>query len=87
MPVWFSEACWGTSSCFLLPALEALDVAVGFQAGEEDVEEPEREEEEAGDQARGTRPPELAPNGGPPAEQQHTHCEESEDGEECDGEG
>lgn len=71
----------------LMCPLKALYVAVGLQAGEEDVEEPEAEEEEAGDDACCPRPAQLPPDRGPPAEQQHAHADEGEAGEEGDGEG
>lgn len=68
-------------------SLKASDVAVGFQAGEEDVEEPQAQEQQAGDQARPPRAAELAADGRPAPEHQHAHADESENGEERDGEG
>lgn len=72
---------------FPISFLKAADVAVGLQAGEEDVEEPQAQEQQAGGDAGPPRPPELSPDRGPASEQQHAHADESEDGEESDGEG
>ena len=69
------------------PVLKAGDVAVGLQAGEEDVEEPQAQEQQGGEDAGDPRAAELSADGGPASEQQHGHADESEDGEECDGEG
>ena len=76
-----------SSGTFIIFFLKALDVAVGLQAGEEDVEEPQAEEQHASQEARQPRASELSTNGGPASEQEHSHADESEDGEQCDGEG
>lgn len=62
-------------------------MAVGLQAGEEDVEEPQTQEQQAGQDPGHPRTAELSADGGPASEQKHSHADESEDGEECDGEG
>lgn len=61
-------------------------MAVGLQAGEEDVEEPQTQEERSGHQAGHPGTAELSANGRPSPEQKHPHAEESENGEEGDGE-
>jgi len=72
---------------FLPFSLKAADVAVGLQAGEEDVEEPQAQEQQASDQAGPPRAPELAADGGPPSVHQHAHADKGEYGEERDREG
>lgn len=67
--------------------LKALNVAVGLQAGEEDVEEPQSQEEQAGQEARHLGTAQLSTNRGPASEQEHAHRDESKDGEEGDREG
>lgn len=62
-------------------------MAVGLQAGEEDVEEPQAQEEKGGQESGQSRTAELTANGGSASEQENGHADESEDGEECDGEG
>ena len=62
-------------------------MTVGFQAGEEDVEEPEAEEKGRRGESVSPRPPQLSPDVGPAPVQQHGDGQEGEDGEECDGEG
>lgn len=76
-----------SSTSFSISFLKALDVAVGLQAGEEDVEEPQTQEQQAGQESGHPRTPELSADGGSASEQEHSHADESEDGEECDGEG
>lgn len=68
-------------------SLKATDVAVRLQAGEEDVEEPEAEEQQAGQEAGDPGATELPADGGPAPEHEHGHADESEDGEEGDGKG
>lgn len=67
--------------------LEALYMAVGLQAGEEDVKEPESEEEQRSEDFGDSRATQFAAYRRPPAYHQHSHSEECENGEECDGEG
>lgn len=69
------------------PFLKAVDVAVSLQAGEEDVEEPQTQEQQAGQEAGHLGAAELSADGGPASEEEHGHADESEDGEESDGEG
>lgn len=76
-----------SSRAFSISFLKAVDVAVGLQAGEKDVEEPQTQEQQAGQEAGHLRAAELSADGGPASEQEHSHADESEDGEECDGEG
>lgn len=71
---------------FFIPFLKATDVAVGLKAGEEDVEEPQTQEQQAGQEAGPPRAAELSADGGPASEQEHSHADESEDGEERDWE-
>lgn len=76
-----------SSTIFSISFLKALNMAVGLQAGEEDVEEPQTQEQQAGQDPGHPRTAELSADGGPASEQKHSHADESEDGEECDGEG
>ncbi len=76
-----------SSRTFSISFLKAGDVAVGLQAGEEDVEEPQTQEQQAGQEAGHPRAAKLSADGGSASEQEHSHADESEDGEECDGEG
>ena len=62
-------------------------MAIGLQAGEEDVEEPESKQKQCGDDFRDSRASQFATNGRPPAYHQNSHSEEGKNGEECDGEG
>lgn len=84
-------SCQDVSHSLFLPPCstlsEALYMAVGFQAREEDVEEPEAKEEERGEQLGGPWASQFAANRRPPTEHQHPHVDEGEDGEERDGEG
>lgn len=80
-------------SCFVPPfsstspiILEALDVAVGFQWGEEDVEEPQANEQHGGKGLRSPGPTQLSTNVWPPSVHQHGDTDKGKDGEECDRE-
>lgn len=66
---------------------EALDMAVGLKAGEEDVEEPQTQKEERSEQTRDTRAAQLSADRRPAPEQQHPHADEGKNSEEGDGEG
>lgn len=67
---------------------EARHVAVGLQRSQQDVEEPQGEEEQSGEQLGGPRPPELSSRDrGPAAVQQREHGAECQHGEERDREG
>lgn len=68
-------------------ALEALDVTVGLQRREEDVEEPQADEEHRGQDLGSPRATQLAADLRPPPVHQRGHADEGEDGEERDGEG
>lgn len=68
-------------------ALEALDVTVGLQRGEEDVEEPQADEQHGGQDLGSPRPSQLSSDLWPPSVHQRGHADEGEDGEERDGEG
>lgn len=70
-----------------LACLKAFDVAVGFQAGKEDVEEPQAEEEQCGQQSGHPGTAQLSSNGWPASEQENSHGDESKDGEQRDREG
>lgn len=66
---------------------EARHVAVGLQRSQQDVDEPQGEEEQSGEQLGGPRPPELSSRDrGPTAVQQREHTAQCQHGEECDGE-
>lgn len=80
-------------SCFVPPfsstspiILEALDVAVGFQWGEEDVEEPQANEQHGGKGLRSPGPTQLSTNVWSPSVHQHGDTDKGKDGEECDRE-
>lgn len=62
-------------------------MAVRFQAGEEDVEEPQAEEEQGGQQSGHPGTTQLSTNGRPASEQKNSHGDEREDGEKRDWEG
>lgn len=66
---------------------EALDMAVGLKAGEEDVEEPQTQKEERSEQAWDPRAAQLSADRRPAAEQQHPHADEGKNSEEGDREG
>lgn len=68
-------------------ALEAPDMAVCLEAGEENVKEPETQEESGGGQLGSPRTAQLATDVWPAPVQQHCDAHEGEDGEECDREG
>lgn len=76
-----------SSTMFSISFLEALNVAVGLQAGEKDVEEPQTQKKQAGQESGHPWTAELSANGRPASEQEHSHADESKDGEECNGEG
>lgn len=67
--------------------LEALDVAVSLQRGEQDVEEPEADEKHGGQHFSSPRTPQLTTDVGPAAVHEHRHTDKGENGEEGDGEG
>lgn len=67
--------------------LEALDVAVSLQRGEQDVEEPEADEKHGGQPFGSPRTPQLTADVGPAAVHEHRHADEGENGEEGDWEG
>lgn len=81
------DAVQYSSRTFSFSFLKAADVAVGLQAGEEDVEEPQTQEQQGGHQAGPLWAAQLSADGGPASEEENAHADESEDGEECDGEG
>lgn len=68
-------------------ALEALDVTVGLQRGEEDVEEPQADEQHGGQDLGSPRAAQLAADLRPTPVHQRRHADEGKDGEERDGEG
>lgn len=76
-----------SSRTFSISFLKAIDVAVGLQAGEKDVEEPQTQEQQAGQEAGHLRAAELSADRWPTSEQEHSHADESEDGKKCDREG
>lgn len=66
--------------------LEALDVAVCLQRGEQNVEEPKADEKHGGQHFSSPRTPQLAVDVGSAAVHEHCHTDEGEDCEEGDGE-
>lgn len=66
--------------------LEALDVAVGLERGEQDVEEPQAEEQHAGQGLRSPGPAQLSTYLWPPSVHQRANADKGKDGEECDRE-
>lgn len=63
-------------------------MAVSLQGGQQDVDEPEGEEHEEGEELGCPWAPELsAGHGGTPAVEQHQHAHQRHDGEEGDGKG
>lgn len=73
--------------CDLMTLSESLYMAIGLQAGEEDVQEPESEEEQRGEDLGNLWTSEFASYGWPPAQHQHSHAKERKNSEECDREG
>lgn len=63
---------------------EALYMTVSLQTGEENVEKPETEEEECGEDAVSPWATQLSADVRPAPVQQDTHCQEGKDGEESD---
>ena len=61
-------------------------MTVGLQRGEHDVQEPQAEEQAAGQDLWDPRPAQLAPDGGPAPVQEHAEADEGEAAEERDGE-
>lgn len=66
--------------------LEALDVAVSLQRGEQDVEEPEADEKHGGQHFSSPWTPQLTADVGSAAVHEHPHTDKGENGEEGDGE-
>lgn len=66
---------------------EALYMAVGLQAREEDVEEPESKEKQWREDFREPWASQFTAYGRSPAQHQHSHSKEGKNGEERDGEG
>lgn len=75
-------------ACPIPSASEARHMAVGLQRSQQDVDEPEREEQEEGEELGCPWAPELsARNARTPAVEQHQHAQQRHYGEEGDGEG
>ena len=66
---------------------EASDMAVGFQTGEENVQEPQAEEKKSRADPRNAWTPEFSSDRRFSPEHEHGHTDEGEDGVEGDGEG
>lgn len=66
--------------------LEALDVTVGLQWGEEDVEEPQADEQHGGQNFWCPGPAQLSTDLWPPSVHQCGNTYKGKDGKECDGE-
>lgn len=62
-------------------------MAVGLQTGEENVEEPQTQEQQGSHEPWHPGAAKLPADGGPASEEEHSHADESKDGEECDREG
>lgn len=74
--------------CAFPSVSEARHVAVRLQGGQQDVDEPEREEEEEGEKLGCPWATELSSrHGGTSAVEQHQHAHQRHDGEEGDREG
>lgn len=69
-----------------LHRLKPLDVAIGLQGGEEDVEQPEADEEQCRGQFAAPGAAQLPAKVGSPAVEEDADADEGEDGEEGDGE-
>lgn len=67
--------------------LEALDVTVGLQWREEDVEEPQADKQHGGQDFRCPGPAQLSADLWPPSVHQRSNTYKGKDGKECDGEG
>lgn len=69
-------------------ALEAVELAVRFQRCQQDVDEPQGDEQEEGDELGCPWSPQLSGrHAGTPAVEQHEHAHQGHDGEEGDREG
>lgn len=80
--------CKSEEPCLCVLVSEARHVAVGLQGGQQDVDEPEGEEHQEGEQLGCPWAPELAArHAGTPAVEQHEHAHQSHDGEEGDRKG
>lgn len=84
--------CLASSFMFTFPAtspiiLEALDVTVGLQWWEEDVEEPQADEQHGGQDFWCPGPAQLSADLWPPSVHQRGNTYKGKDGKECDGEG
>lgn len=67
--------------------LEALDVTVGLQRWEEDVEEPQADEQHGGQDLWCPGPAQLSADLWSPPVHQRADTYKGKDGKECDGEG
>lgn len=77
----------GFCTCITTTRSESLYMAIGLQAGEEDVEEPESKEEQWSENLGNPWTPKFTSYGLPSAEHQYSHTKEGKNGEECDWEG
>lgn len=91
---WIKQMAWLLPSCSPLPfpsssptILEALDVTVGLQWWEEDVEEPQADEQHGSQDLRSPGPTQLSTNLWPPSVHQCGNADKGKDGEERDREG
>lgn len=66
----------------VLESLEALDVAVGFERGQQDIDEPQREKEQCGEDAMASGPAQLPTNVSTASVQQGKNSKNWEDAEE-----
>jgi hypothetical protein len=71
---------------YLIVPLEALYVAVGFQGGEENVQEPQEHKQGRCEELGSPGPSQLTSYFWPPPIQQHPHVDESKNSEESDRE-
>lgn len=66
--------------------LKAANVTIGLQAGKQDVEKPQAQEQQGGQEAGYSWTTKLPANGRPTSEHEHGHRDKCEDSEECDRE-
>lgn len=70
---------------FINNTLKTLDVAVGLQWGEENVEEPQADEQHGGQDLRSPGPTQLSTDLWSPSVHQSSNTDKGKYGEECDG--
>lgn len=89
--IWTS-VCWYECVCVWFHAhvcvcLEALNVAVSLEWGEQDVDQPQADKEHGCEHFGSPRASQLSTDVGSAPVHERSHADEGEDGEECDWEG